>query len=443
MTTFQAFLGALVLGLVNLEADASRFSTSSQTSLASSGEFRVPAEFEPLESIWLSAPTVDYKMGWSMLNTQANMIKALTESVNVDYAVNGPQDEANLIDALINKGVSQSMIDATIKFHFVPHGDLWIRDTGGTFMKNRLGERQVIDFDFDAYRMKNYVSADTYAIYQLDNDVSYDTAWAKNASVVSSTLIAEGGNLHFNGKGTVIAVKKALEASNPNMTINQIEEELKRVFNLQKVIFINKNAGTDLHPVLESPLQVGNEVHFNLGVWHADEILTWVNPTTVMLPQVPAEELVNPNPFTIIAHEALEDAYRVLSQSTDQDGKPLTIIRAPEPSPIPVELAPGDLMYDFLSGLKGIRNFPTNGSPIKFVLAASYMNYVVTNNVVLIPAFYKAGRNPDLKVKDRQFKNLIKRHYPGRRVVQVDVDALAVGGGAMHCITQQVPKLDR
>lgn len=407
---------------------------------AGAGAYIMPAEFEPLASIWLSAPTVNYKHDLSMLAVQADMIKEiLPTSTKVDYAINTPEDGLALTSALLSRGVSQAAIDASIRFQPVSHGDLWIRDTGGTFLKNKKGDYQVVDFDFDAYRMKGFVSDETYAIYQLDNDIAYRTGAAKGASVLSSSLITEGGNIHVNGKGTAIALKKSLLASNPTLTLAQIEAELKRVFRLKKVIFLNENTASDSHPVLESPKLINGQPYFNLGVWHADEMVSWVDDHTVILPQVPGSELSSGNPFTLKSYQALEDAYQVLKNATNQDGKPLTIIRAPEPSPIVLELTPDDVMYNFLKNLKGIQHFPTDGSPIKYVLAASYMNYVVTNELVLIPKFYKAGREPGLQQKDEAFRQLIQSVYPNRKIVQIDVDALTVAGGGMHCITQQVP----
>jgi agmatine deiminase len=437
--TLTAF-SLLLPGCRQEVVEADRAGGSQGTQSAKVDKYYMPAEFEPLASIWLSAPVIDYKHDLSMLGVQAEMIKEiLPTTTKVDYAYNDLNDVNKLKAALLSRGVTPAAIDTAIAFHPVTHGDLWIRDTGGTFMKNKKGGYQVVDFDFDAYRMKGYVDATTYAGYQLDNDVSYGTGAAKGASVVSSALITEGGNLHFNGKGTVIALKKSLLASNPGLTLAQIEAELKRVFNLRKVIFLNENTATDGHPVLESPKLVNGEPYFNLGVWHADEMVAWVDPHTVILPEVPASELTSGNPFTLKTHQALEDAYQVLSNATDQDGQPLTVLRAPEPSPIVVTLTPQDVMYNFLKGLNGITHFPTDGSPIKFVLAAGYMNYVVTNDVVLIPRFHKGDREASLADKDKAFKELIQRAYPTRKVVQIDADAITVAGGGMHCITQQVP----
>ena len=104
-----------------------------------SEEFRVPAEFESQSAVWLSSPTVDYKHDWSMLETQAHMIKELITSVHVHYAVNEDGDIDRLRDALAALDVSADAIDERVHFHAVEHGDLWVRDTGGTFMKDGNG----------------------------------------------------------------------------------------------------------------------------------------------------------------------------------------------------------------------------------------------------------------------------------------------------------------
>jgi len=404
-------------------------------------EYYVPAEFEPLNSIWLSSPTVNYKEGWSMLDVQANMIKELITSVKVDYAINDNTNKEALINALLDKGVSRETIDNQVRFHTVSHGDLWIRDTGGTFKKNAEGKYTVVDFDFDAYRTKNYIPAATYALYQLDNDVSYGVAASYDSRVESSWLIAEGGNLHFNGKGTLITVKKSLMMSNPGKTIDQIDAELKRVFGLKKIIYLNTSLPTDGHPALDFPKIVNNENTFGFGVWHVDELCTWINDHTVILPEVPAAAVASGDAYAIAADAPLDGAFATLSGSTNQDGVPLTIVRSVEPKPIQVELQQADLMYTTLKDMHGLQGFPQNGAPIKFTLAASYMNYVVTNSVILIAKLYKPGRDQSLQDSDEAFRQLMIAQFPGRRVVQIDVDAITVGGGGMHCITQQVPKL--
>lgn len=400
--------------------------------------YYVPAEFETKKAIWLASPTVDFKTGWSMLNVQADMITALWGDIHIHYSINSDSDKEALLNLLQQKGVSIANSEDKISFHTILHGDLWVRDTGGTYMRNKNGEQKVIDFDFDAYRTEPYNSEETNAIYQMDNDVSHLMASALELGIEQSNLVAEGGNFHFNGKGTMLAVEKALVDSNPTMTKAEIIAELKRVFNVSKVILIPRSLPTDAHPVEQAPYFFGETPVFNFGVNHIDEIVTWINPSTIMLPEVSEEHLVNADPITLIANSVLNEAYEILSKETDQDGNPLKIIRSPEPVPIIEELTNQDIMYLTLSELKGIKSFP-QGEPIKFALAASYMNYVVGNSVILIPRMYVPGRDIRLQNTDQQFLNIMEQAFPNYTIVQINVDALTVGGGGMHCITQQIP----
>jgi agmatine deiminase len=325
-----------------------------------------------------------------------------------------------------------------------------MRDYGGIFMSNGRGALEVVDFDFDGYGYVPFASADTKAVYDFDNDFSLRAAQALDLPTRRTPLIAEGGNLHFNGHGTVVAVETGLLGRNPGWTRTAVEVELRRVFGIQRVLWLPRGLATDAHTVLQTPYAIGGEPVYNVGVNHADEMIAWVDDHTVLLPEVTAADLAAAqaagDPTAQISHDALQQAYQVLSVATDSDGLPLEIVRVPEPGAIVIDLDPADGIYGFMASLDhhpvhrlvGAERFAAQ-EPVKFALAASYMNFVVSNGIVLVPAFHKPGREPALAAKDAAFKSIVESRYPGRRVVQVDVDAVTVGGGGMHCITQQIP----
>jgi agmatine deiminase len=151
------------------------------------------------------------------------------------------------------------------------------------------------------------------------------------------------------------------------------------------------------------------------------------------------------DPLPALNRLALESAAAVLTSATNQDGARLRLVRVPEPGTIATTLTPDDGSYKFIADLnahplkrlRGAQTFVAQ-RPVKLALAASYMNFVVANNLVLVPEFYKAGRSLDLRAKDDAFKRIIEQCYPHRKVVQIDVDSLTVGGGGMHCITQHL-----
>lgn len=417
-------------------------------------DWRMPAETEPQQAVLMASLPYDYKSGWSVLDVQAHMIAELVKSVPVIYLCNTGESGASelqaLTQALLALGVPRATIDTRVRFKRVAHAEFWVRDYGGIFMRNGLGEQQVVDFDFDGYGYNAFGGPITLETYAADNDLAVRVAASQGLPVLRSPLVCEGGNLHFNGKGVVVATEVGLLSRNPGWTRAQVEDELKRVFNLKKVLWVPRNLATDAHVVLQTPYLFGQERVYNLGVSHIDEMIAWVDARTVVLPEVSAADLAAGvaagDPIVQINHAVLSEAYDILSKATDQDGQPLTIVRVPEPGTIIIDIGPDDTIYQVIADLDnnpqhrlvGAESF-VNGESVKFALPASYMNYLVTNGLVLIPKFYKNGRDPSLAQKDAAFRSTIASLYPGRRIVQVDVDAVLAGGGGMHCISQQIP----
>lgn len=420
--------------------------------------WRVPAEIEPQQAVMLASIGYDYKAGWSILETQATMIAALVATTPVVYLVNGPDEREAMRLALEAAQVPASQIAQRVRFETVEHAEMWVRDYGGIFQTTERGDLRVVDFDFDGYGYNAFSGTDTNDTYNKDNDLAVRVGVAMNVPSVRSPLVCEGGNLHFNGRGTVIAVLGdgtegvGLLGRNKGWTAAQIEAELKRVFGVTKVIFLKRNMPTDAHTVMQTPYHMPDDVWaYNVGVTHIDEMIAWVDERTLLLPEVTATELAAAvaagDPVTQIAHEVLQEAFEILSAATDQDGRPFTIVRVPEPGPIVIEITPDDNAWWMIADmnqhpthkLKGEERF-ANEEPVNYLLPASYMNYVVADGVVLVPRFYQQGRDLTLKDKDAAFAQIISARYPGRRVVQIAPDALLAGGGGMHCITQQIPK---
>ncbi|GAD23275.1 agmatine/peptidylarginine deiminase [Acidovorax sp. MR-S7] len=423
-----------------------------------STHWRVPAEIEPQQAVMLASIAYDYKEGWPILETQAAMIAALAPTVPVLYLVNNDAEREAMRLALGAAQMSGAQIAARVRFATVEHAEMWVRDYGGVCMTNARGKLQVVDFGFDGYGYNAFSGPDTNNTYDKDNDLAVRVAALLGVPSVRSPLVCEGGNLHFNGRGTVVAVLGdgtegvGLLGRNKGWSAAQIEAELKRVFGVTKVIFIKRNMPSDAHTVMQTPyLMPDGEWAYNVGVTHIDEMIAWVDERTLLLPEVTPAELAAAvaagDTVTQIAHDVLQEAYATLSAATDQDGRPFTIVRVPEPGPIVIQITPEDNAWWMIADmnqhpthkLKGEERF-ANEEPVNYLLPASYMNYVVADGVVLVPRFYQHGRDLTLKDKDAAFAQIIAARYPGRRVVQIAPDALLAGGGGMHCVTQQIPQ---
>jgi agmatine deiminase len=79
------------------------------------------------------------------------------------------------------------------------------------------------------------------------------------------------------------------------------------------------------------------------------------------------------------------------------------------------------------------------GEPIQVVAATSYLNFLVTNGVVLVPKYGGPQRPELVKEEDEQIRRLLSEYFPQREVVQINAENLNLGGGGIHCITQQQP----
>jgi len=134
--------------------------------------------------------------------------------------------------------------------------------------------------------------------------------------------------------------------------------------------------------------------------------------------------------LALINNSRLEENYNILTSSTDQDGKPFRIIRVPVP----------DYAYNtFIMDAEDTADFADShiGQITKVFNASSYLNFIIANQVVLIPKYYNEGGLLSTKEKDEEALKIFQQAFPGRKIVQLDVLLLNLHGGGMHCATQQ------
>jgi agmatine deiminase len=79
---------------------------------------------------------------------------------------------------------------------------------------------------------------------------------------------------------------------------------------------------------------------------------------------------------------------------------------------------------------------------VTIFIATSYLNFLVTNDIVLMSSYWKPGRPEIMKQKDQQAENILKQAFPGRRVITLNVEVLNESGGGIHCATQQQPAVN-
>lgn len=258
----------------------------------------------------------------------------------------------------------------------LPVDDLWARDTGPTFVTGP-GGLVGVDLNFNGWGGKQVHGEDgRVARRLLDRD---------GLLRVRAPVTGEGGGIEVDGEGTLMATESSWVDANRNPGVGRdgIEAALKELFGVEKVIWFAGVAGQDITDC------------------HVDALARFAEPGVVVIhrpgPDAPPD----------IWSRASDQALQVLADATDARGRRLRVVELPEPD---------------LSGL------PDPGEDF----LATYLNYYVVNGGVIMPRFGD-------RASDDRAAGVLAELHPGREVVRVDIDAIAAGGGGIHCSTQQQP----
>jgi agmatine deiminase len=299
-------------------------------------------------------------------------------------------------------------------------------------------------------------------------------------------MIHEGGSVTHNGHGTMIAVESVAmqrnlgpgrfcggrapvtDYSQPNTYAPNsdwpackalVENEYRRMLGVKKIIWVPTGVIEDtatFRGALATHIRVPNldgvdvphaGVYTMFGVnGHADEILRFVNPNTVVLAQesvpsvparTPAERMIQW--LQERNHERLEHIYNIISRATTESGEPIRVVRIPVPVPTLDTLKPGDGCYDFFANYDRWEDGSTLPDVMLGVWNASYVNYVPTNDLVIVSKFWRPGLPFEILQRDNEARAVLEEVFPGRKIVQVYAENINRGGGGMNCITQQQP----
>ena len=353
-----------------------RDSSQSQSDLLSPGAagFRMPAEWERHESTWLSWPDSSEIWGEQLEAVQemwVEMVRLISPGERVCLLVNDEVSEERAGARLAAGGTRME----NVSFYRIPTVDVWIRDYGPIFIA-RSGESPevgVTKWAFNAWGGK-------YEAYLQDDKVGSEIARGLGLPVFEPGLVLEGGSIDVNGQGSCLTTEDCLLSSsrNPQLTKPEIEGALKNYLGMMHVIWLGR----------------GIEGDDTDG--HIDNLARFVNATTVVCA---CEEDPRDRSFV-----PLLDNLERLKRAVDQDGRELRVISLPQPGSVDHE---------------GAR------------LPASYANFYITNQVVLVPIYHHPN--------DQRALEILRPLFPDRTVVGIPSAALLVGLGAIHCATLHQP----
>lgn len=206
---------------------------------------------------------------------------------------------------------------------------------------------------------------------------------------------------------------------------------VKKTIRLQEGVAEDPGAGTKAHIT-------GNIYGYGVG-GHVDEFARFVDARTIFL-AMPTTKEAAADPVKKITYGRMKVNEKILSQSTDQDGKPFKIVFIPVPDVVPETYVVDTNKREFpISVLR--HDFPAwkQGDSIRFMPAVSYLNFVICNQLVLIPKYWRPGFPASCKQKDEQVRKIFAAYFPGKKIIQVDPWGINRVGGGIHCWTQQVP----
>lgn len=291
---------------------------------------------------------------------------------------------------------AREKLPAQIRVVEMSTNDAWARDYAPTFVINDEGKIRGINWCFNAW------GGDVDGLY---DDWSYDDKVALKMcdllqkDVYDATdFVLEGGAIHVDGEGTALVTKACLlsKGRNPDKTKEEIEEKLKNYLNVSKVIWINNGIYND----------ETNE--------HIDNMCAFARPGEVILAMCDDEN----DPQYALSN----DAYNILSKEVDAKGRKLKIHTLPLPKPVYIN-------EHECAGLTSINGFGIRKENER--LAASYVNFYISNENIIMPAF---GDDNDIVAK-----NILQDIFKDREVIQIYSRDILIGGGNIHCITQQIP----
>ncbi len=282
--------------------------------------------------------------------------------------------------------------------------DAWARDTAPTFLVNDTGALRAVDWQFNAWGGEY---DGLYASWKNDDKIPYQLCKIKGIDLYNAhPFVLEGGSIHTDGEGTLITTEECLlsPGRNPQLSKGEIEEKLKAYLGVSKIIWLPKGIYND-------------ETN-----GHIDNICAFTAPSEVVLAW--CEDKTDPQ------YEISKACLDVLESSVDAKGRKIKVHKLPVPTK-PVCVSQEDLLgYDFEPG-EDMREAGER-------LAASYVNFYFCNNAIILPQF--GGENID---SDRAAVEILRSACPDREIVPINAGDIILGGGNIHCITQQIPQTDK
>ncbi len=350
--------------------------------------FRMPGEFEPHEQVWMLWPQRpdNWRLGakpvqrsWVEVATAISRFEPVTVGVNHEQFEN-----------------ARALLPQQVRVVEISSNDAWMRDCGPTFVVDDKGGVRLVDWQFNAW---GGLYDGLYFPWDKDQMVPAKVAEIEGIDRYKAPLVMEGGSFHTDGEGTLLTTKECLlsPGRNPDLTREQIEQHLKDYLNLETIVWLERGIDPD-------------ETN-----GHVDDVACFVRPGVVL-----AAVTDDTDDWR---YELLQDNLGRLQAATDARGRRFEVHTVPMPAIM-------EITEDEAWGVDTAEGSIPRRAGDK--TAASYLNFLIVNGGVILPVF----DDPN----DAVAKQTLERLFPEREVVTIPGREIVLGGGNVHCITQQQPR---
>ena len=350
--------------------------------------YYMPGEFEPHEGCWMIWPerTDNWRLGAKPAQKAfVEVAAAISRYEKVTMCVSGRQ--------FVN---ARNKLPSRVRVIEMSNNDSWMRDCGPTFVVNGRGGVRLVDWDFNAW---GGLKDGLYFPWDQDDLIPRKVAEIAGVDRYKAPMVLEGGSIHVDGEGTLLTTEECLlnDNRNPGLTREQIERHLADYLGISKIIWLPRGCYND-------------ETN-----GHVDNICCFASPGTVLLSWT--DDRDDPQ------YERSAEALAVLHKASDSRGRKLEIHKVSQPRPVVItaeECAGVDPVEGSLPRREGER------------LAASYVNFYIADGAVVAPLFDDPADKPALEK--------LKQLFPEREIIGIYAREILLGGGNIHCITQQQPR---
>jgi len=334
----------------------------------------MPAEWEPHAATWLAWPHErrDWPGKFAAIPwVYAEVVRQLVRGERVRLLVDDAPMERSARRLLTRAVVALDRVD----FFRIPTDRSWTRDYCPLFVRRDTdGDAALTNWRFNAWAK--------YPNWRRDDAAAGRIARRLGRREWKLDVVLEGGAIDVNGRGTLLATEECLlsteQCRNPRLARADLERVLGEQLGVRNVLWLGRGiAGDDTHG-------------------HVDDLARFVDPRTVVT-------VVEDDPGDV-NYEPLRENRARLEGMTDDEGAALRVVPLPMPAPLTLD---------------GQR------------LPASYANFYIGNEAVLVPTFNDA--------RDREALAILADLFPGRRVLGIHAVDLVWGLGTLHCMTQQEP----